>query len=139
MILLLIKGGNLNTLNDEGFTPLAYGTERLLTLLDLKAGVATFNKQGKILHELPAEYDNNYLVNRGNWKKQAEDATASMKNKALDSPRDSIRKNDQSLSQYLQPYNVADRLTKSNHFSDQGSTQQLQQQIPDGGSKKGIK
>jgi hypothetical protein len=112
-MLLLIKKGNLNTLNDEGFTPLAYGTERLLTLLDLKQGVATYDKQGKTMRELPTEYDNNYLVNRGNWKKHQEDNTANFKYCPLDSPRDTIRKNDEySLSHYVQPSNAEERLNR---------------------------
>ena len=117
-MLLLIKGGNLNTLNDEGFTPLAFGTERLLTLLDLKAGIATFNTQGRNLRLLPPEYDNNYLVSRGNWKKQGDNETASMKYRPLDSPRDSIRKSEMSLSQYIQPTSIADRLTKQNDSNE---------------------
>lgn len=112
-MLFLIKGGNLNILNDEGFTPLAFGTERLLTLLDLKDGVASYDMQGQRMRELPPEYDNNYLVNRGNWKSPPEDNTATFKYRPLDSPRDVIRKNDEyTLSQYVQPNNFNERLTR---------------------------
>ena len=111
-MLLLVKGGNLNTLNDSGYTPLAYGTDRLLTLLDLKQGVATYDKQSKKMKELPLGYDNNYLVNRGDWKKPLGDQTAAVKYHPLDSPGSSIRKNDNSLSQYIAPDNVSDRLNR---------------------------
>ena len=111
-MLLLVKGGNLNILNNEGFTPLAYGSERVLRLLDLQAGVATYNKGNKDIKELPEEYDNNYLVNRGNWKAPQEDPSATMKYRPLTSNKDSIRNTDKSISQYVQPDNANDKLTK---------------------------
>jgi len=44
VIALIMKGGNLNVLNRHGHTPLAYGTENILRMLDLKHGVATYPK-----------------------------------------------------------------------------------------------
>lgn len=118
-MLLLVKGGNLNMLNNEGFTPLAYGSERILNLLDLKSGVASYNKGNSAIKELPAEYDNNYLVNRGNWKQPQEDPSASMKYKPMTSGNDSVRVNDKSLSQYIPPDNATDKLTKQHELVEQ--------------------
>lgn len=111
-MLLLIKGGNLNTINEDGLTPLAYGSQRVLTLLDLNAGVATFTGNSKSARQLPPEYDNNYLLNRGNWKKPKDEDTATFKYKPLESPRNSIRKDDRYLSQYIQPGNTVEKLNK---------------------------
>lgn len=122
-MLLLVKGGNLNMLNDEGFTPLAYGSERIINLLDLKAGVATFDKQGTAIKELPEEYDNNYLLNRGNWKQPQEDPTAKMKYRPIGSPKDSIRSGDRAISQYIQPDDIMDRLIKKNESLEQETSE----------------
>ena len=111
-MLLLVKGGNLNTLNDEGYTPLAYGSERILSLLDLNAGVATFHKQGSTINELPAEYDNNYLMNRNNWNKPKEAIEAKIKYAPIRSPTDSVRNNDKSIQQYIEPGNLEESLQK---------------------------
>lgn len=101
--MLLIKNGNLNTLNDEGLTPLAFGSERVLTLLDLKSGIATYTPNDAKLKMLPGEYDNNYLVNRGNWKKPVEVDTATLRYKAMQSPTEPIRLEDRYLATYIQP------------------------------------
>ena len=111
-MLLLVKGGNLNTLNDDGFTPLAFGSERILTLLDLKSGIATYNRRSNNTRELPQELDNNYLLNRGNWEDPQEDLNAAMKYKAIETPKDSIRSGGKLISHYLQPGDIQERLTK---------------------------
>src|SRR5690349_16373869 len=102
-MMLLIKHGNLNTLNEEGLTPLAFGSERVLTLLDLKSGIATYMPNDAKLNLLPSELDNNYLVNRGNWKKPPTDDTATLKYKALESSQEPIRLEDGYLVTYVQP------------------------------------
>ncbi len=60
MILLISKGGDLNILNNSSQTPLAFGSQKLLNLLNLGNGVATYEKKGYRL--LPAEVDNNKLL-----------------------------------------------------------------------------
>lgn len=125
-MLLLVKGGNLNTLNDEGFTPLAFGSERILSLLDLKSGIATYNKQGRnSILELPKEHDNNYLLNRGNWAKEQEDPSASIRYKAFESPKHLVR-SDSLVSSYIQPGDSQQRLSKpiEYNFSNRPTTAQ---------------
>ena len=61
MIHLISQGGNLNILNSHGQTPIAFGSESVLSLLNLKDALATFegNQQSK---QIPSEFDNhNYL------------------------------------------------------------------------------
>ena len=118
-MLLLVKGGNLNMLNDEGFTPLAYGSERIINLLDLKSGVATFNKQGSAIRELPEEFDNNHLLKRDDREKSQGDHVAKMKYRPIGSPKDSVRSDEKTISQYLQPDNTKGRLTKKYEFLEQ--------------------
>jgi len=59
---LISKGGNLNTLNDHGQTPLAFGSESLLNLLNLRSGVATYEHSGN--RSLPSGFDNNHLLSK---------------------------------------------------------------------------
>ena len=101
--MLLIRHGNLNNLNDEGLTPLAYGSDKVLTLLDLKSGIATYLPNNDRLNLLPKDLDNNYLLNRGNWKKYEEDYSAVIKYKAIESNQDPVRHQDGYLSSYIQP------------------------------------
>jgi len=68
VILLISSGGNLNILNEIGQTPIAFGSESLLTLLDLKDAVATFNRQMPVKY-LPLEHDNNRFLTRFQQKK----------------------------------------------------------------------
>ncbi len=63
MILLISSGGNLNILNEFGQTPVAFGSETLLTLLDIKEAIATFNKF-EAKKKLPPAYDNNSFFKR---------------------------------------------------------------------------
>lgn len=102
-MLLLIQGGNLNTLNHEGCTPLAFGSERLLALLDLKAGTATYTPNDDRLTSLPDGLDNNYLLSRGNWKKPKEDEAAEFKFKILESPTETVRQESRIIATYTQP------------------------------------
>ena len=53
----------MNVLNDAGQTAVAFGSESLLTLLDLKEAVATYNKQ-PYMKTLPSDIDNNRLLSR---------------------------------------------------------------------------
>ena len=112
-MLLLVKGGSLNTLNDEGFSPLAFGSERILNLLDLRSGIATYNKKESSMKKLPAEYNNNKLLNRSDRNKNLDNIEANMKYAPMRSPSDSVRNNDKSLSQYIEPGNLEDRLNRS--------------------------
>ena len=58
---MISYGGNLNVLNQQGQTPVAFGSDTLLSLLDLKDATATFNNYGK---QLPSELDNNRFLKR---------------------------------------------------------------------------
>jgi len=46
-------------LNNHGQTPLAFGSESLLHLLNLKSGVATFDTNGN-----RGDFDNNHLLSK---------------------------------------------------------------------------
>lgn len=75
----------------------------MLTMLDLKSGIATYavNEDDEI-KMLPEEMDNNYLLARGNWKKPKEDDTAVFKYKPLESPREAIRHEEKHIATYMQ-------------------------------------
>jgi hypothetical protein len=59
-MLLIQSGANLNILNDYGQTPIAFGSENLLSILDLKSAVATFDGKGV----LPEAYDNSRFLKK---------------------------------------------------------------------------
>lgn len=102
--MLLIKGGNLNTLNDEGLTPLAYGSERVLTLLDLKSGVASYMPNHDRLETLPNHLDNNRLLTKTEWKPTDDyDEAAALKYKTLESPNQPVRVDEGRLATYTEP------------------------------------
>ena len=62
VILLISNGGNLNVLNEHGQTPVAFGSERLLALLNLKDATATYNVNQNYGRTLPKEIDNNRFL-----------------------------------------------------------------------------
>jgi len=54
----------LNLLNKHGQTPVAFGSESLLNLLNLKNALATY--QGAKSRKLPEEFDNNAFLQKDN-------------------------------------------------------------------------
>lgn len=72
VIVLISKGGNLNLLNDHGQTPVAFGSESLLKLLNLKDAVATYEGNGS--KTLPPGHDNNQFLVKLNNNKPPQDA-----------------------------------------------------------------
>jgi len=95
VILLISKGGNLNALNDFGQTPLAFGTERLLNILDLKGGIATFEKGNSDITMLPKGYDNNKLVDKYENSKKKPDYGLTFEPNKMKSPTAALVDNQQ--------------------------------------------
>lgn len=62
-MLLIQSGANMNILNDYGQTPIAFGSENLLSILDLKNAVATYDK-GHARGVLPEGYDNSKFLKK---------------------------------------------------------------------------
>jgi len=82
VILLISYGGNLNILNQHGQTPVAFGSDNLLALLDLKDATATYhNNYGKVL---PSELDNNRFLKRFQTKPDTDQDQLSFNYKNLD-------------------------------------------------------
>jgi len=83
VIMLITKGGNLNLLNRHGQTPVAFGSESLLILLNLKSALATY--QGSTSRRLPGEFDNNAFLQADLNKNQLADASLNINYKNLQS------------------------------------------------------
>jgi hypothetical protein len=60
---LISKGGDLNRINNDGHTPIAYDTNRLCAKLNLEKGVVTVRrkKRKRLLHKngTRVDWDNN--------------------------------------------------------------------------------
>jgi Spore coat polysaccharide biosynthesis protein F, CMP-KDO synthetase homolog len=98
--LLISKGGNLNILNDDGQTPLAFGSETMLNLLGLKEGVATFTTNTKSEY-LPKGLDNNKLLSKLNYSEASEAIDFSYNQLAV--PTTEIIQSSNKVQSYLDP------------------------------------
>ena len=96
--MLIAKGGNLNTLNIHGQTPLAFGSKRLIDILELKRGIATFDKGESQIRLLPIGYDNNKLIDKYEEKKPVSDTSLIFEPSRLISPHESLTQNKQLMS-----------------------------------------
>ncbi len=81
---MISYGGNLNVLNQQGQTPVAFGSETLLSLLDLKDATATFNNHYVGGKQLPSELDNNRFLKRFQSKLDTDLDQLSFDYKSLD-------------------------------------------------------
>jgi len=85
VINLISNGGNLNILNDNGQTPVAFGNERLLALLNLNNATATYANytHSKVL---PKEMDNNRFLVRLHTKGDKDNDHLAFDYEALEQP-----------------------------------------------------
>ena len=91
--MLIAKGGNLNTLNIYGQTPLAFGSERVIRVLDIKKGIATFDKGESQMRILPKGFDNNKLIDKYEQNKTVSDTSLIFEPSRMISPNGSLTQN----------------------------------------------
>jgi hypothetical protein len=97
---MIAHGGNLNTLNDFGQTPVAFGSQSVIELLDLKSAIATFDKkEGQRF--LPKEYDNNRLLKR--FQKRPADEKGTFQYNSLDSPDVEVTQGETEVRSFIPP------------------------------------
>lgn len=80
----------MNVLNDNKQTPIAFGNESMLTLLDLKEAVATYSGRA-FTTKLPPGYDNNRFLVRFQKKQSTDDDQLEFKYNSLEKPHGNVR------------------------------------------------
>jgi hypothetical protein len=97
---MISHGGSLNILNDFGQTPVAFGSQSLIELLDLKSAIATFDRKDGS-RKLPKEYDNNKLLKR--LAKRPEDEKGTYQYNSLDRPELDVVQGDTDMRSFVAP------------------------------------
>jgi hypothetical protein len=88
-------------LNNNNQTPVAFGSESVLTLLGLKNAIATINLNGKS-DGLPKDFDNNkFLVKR---EETLPSELINFSYDRLNSPTTEVKKSTNTIQSYIQPF-----------------------------------